>query len=138
MIIPYCQITATSDERTNSLIVRAPENIQTQIQKILEVIDNPKNTKTLTIIKIKNIPANDLAIIIQNLITFKFKELAGVCVGENKTNKIILLEEPKNSIEISDIINKIDTNPKYNSNSFIMKLKNSKADKIANIINSIR
>jgi len=138
MIIPYCQVNVTSDERTNLLIVRAPESIQTQIQKILEVIDNPKNTKTLTIIKIKNIPANDIAMIIQSLLIFKYKELAGVCIGENKTNKIILLEETKNSIEVINIINKIDTNPKYNSNSFIMKLKNSKADAIANVLNSIK
>lgn len=138
MIIPTYQINVTSDERTNSLIVRAPESIQIQIQKILEIIDNPKNTKTLTIFKINKIPAVDLATIIQNIMNYKYKEFAGICISENKTNKIILLEEPKNINELSDIIKNLDTNTKYQSNSFIYKLKNAKADQLVNILNSIK
>lgn len=138
MIIPYCQINVTSDERTNSLIVRAPENIQIQIQKILEVIDNPKNTKVLSIIKIQKIPAVDLAIIINNLLNYKYQEKAGFCIGDIKTNKIIILEEPKNIEKILEIITKLDDSPKYNTNAFILKLKNSKPEIISNIMNSIK
>lgn len=138
MILPYYQVMATSDERTNSLVVRAPENIQIQIEKILEVIDNPKNTKNLISIKIKNILATDLSLIIQNLINYKYSMNPGVCIGENKTNKLILLEEPKRLQEITKIINELDTQPKYFSATFIAKLKNSKADNLSNLINSIR
>lgn len=138
MIIPLYQINVTSDERTNSLVVRAPESIQKQIASILEIIDNPKNTKNLIVIKLKHIPANDLSNIIQNLITFKYKENPGICLGDNKTNKIILLEEPKRLEELTKIINDIDTQPKYYSSIFVSKLKNAKADTLANLMNSIR
>ena len=138
MILPYFQINATSDERTNSLIIRAPENIHIQIQKVLEVIDNPKNTKNSISIKINNILATDLSLIIQNLINHKYNTNPGICIGDNKTNKLILIEEPKRLQEITKIINDLDTQPKYFSKVFIAKLKNAKADNLSNIVNSIR
>ena len=138
MILPYYQVKATSDERTNSLIVRAPESIQIQIQKILEVIDNPYNTKSLEITKINHIPAQDLSAIIQNVITYKYKSNPGICLGDNKTNKIIILEEPKNLLELREIISKLDTKIIFNDTILIKKLKNANSSQLSNLINNLR
>lgn len=138
MILPYFQVNVTSDERTNSLIVRAPENIQIQIQKILEVIDNPKNTKSLEIVKINHIPAQDLSQILQTFITYKYTTNPGICIGENKTNKIIILEDQKNLLELKAIINKLDVKTNSSDTTIIKKLKNANSTQISNILNSLR
>lgn len=138
MILPYFQINATSDERTNSLIVRAPESIQYQIQKILDVIDNPKNTKSLEITKINYISAKELSQILQTIINYKYTKNPGICIGDDKTNKIILLEEPKNLIELKVLINKLDVKTNSYDTTLIKKLKNSNPIQITNILNNLR
>ena len=120
------------------LIVRAPESIQIQIQKILEVIDNPKNTKSLEIIKLNYLPASDVSLIIQNVINYKYKNNTGISIGEPKTNKLIILEEPKNLIELKNIIKDLDNKSISSNNVVLNKLKNAKADQIGNILNQIK
>lgn len=136
MAIPF-QITITSDERTNALIVRAPENVQTQIQKILAIIDQPKNTKELSIIKINHMPAADMAAIVQNLINFRQKSAPGVCVADPKTNKILLCEEPKFIREMEKLIEAMDRKPEYRSPAFVVRLKNARSDQLAAIVQQI-
>lgn len=131
------QITITSDERTNALIVRAPESVQAQIQKILEIIDRPKNTKELAVIKIKHVPATDMAMIIQNLINHRQKNDPGVCVADQKTNKIILCEESKFVKEMGAIIDAMDRKPEYRSPAFVARLKNARSDRLADLVNQI-
>ena len=138
MIIPFFQVNATSYEPSNMLIVRAPESIQIQIQKILEVIDNPKNTKSLEIIKLNYLPASDVSLIIQNVINYKYKNNPGISIGEPKTNKLIILEEPKNLIELKNIIKNLDNKSISSNNVVLNKLKNAKADQISNILNQIK
>lgn len=138
MILPHYQINVTSDERTNSLIVRAPDSIQIQIQKILEVIDNPMNTKSVEILKINHIPAQDIAQIIQNVINYKYINKPGICIGDNKSNKIIILEENKNIIDLKNIVNKLDIKTNQSNNSLIYKLKNAKPDQISNLLNFLK
>lgn len=138
MIIPFFQVNATSYEPSNMLIVRAPESIQIQIQKILEVIDNPKNTKSLEIIKLNYLPASDVSLIIQNVINYKYKNNPGISIGEPKTNKLIILEESKNLIELKNIIKDLDNKSISSNNVVLNKLKNAKADQIGNILNQIK
>lgn len=138
MIIPFSQVNATSYEPSNALIVRAPENIQQQIQKILEIIDNPKNTKSLEIIKIEFLPATDISSIIQNVINYKSIKNPGICIGDNKTNKVIILEENKNIIDIKNIIKQLDKKSNINNNILITKLKNANSSQLANLLNSIK
>ena len=138
MIIPSFQVNATSYEPSNVLIVRAPESIQIQIQKILEVIDNPKNTKSLEIIKLNYSSASDVSLIIQNVINYKYKNNPGISIGEPKTNKLIILEEPKNLIELKNIIKDLDNKSISSNNVVLNKLKNAKSDQIGNILNQIK
>ena len=138
MIIPFFQVNATSYEPSNMLIVRAPESIQIQIQKILDVIDNPKNTKSLEIINLNYLSASDVSLIIQNVINYKYKNNPGISIGEPKTNKLIILEEPKNLIELKNIIKDLDNKSISSNNVVLNKLKNAKADQIGNILNQIK
>lgn len=137
-MIPTIQVKATAHEQGNQLIVRAPEEIQKQIEKMLEVLDKPNNRKTLYIRKINYISANDLSIIIQNIIKYKNKPNPGVAISDSRTNKLILLEEPENMADLQNIIEKLDTKTNQAQPVFIIKLKNAKADNIQNLLNQIK
>ena len=131
------RVVATSDERTNALVVRGPESVHNQIEKILQIIDQPNNTKELSVIKINHVPATDMAAIMQNLIIYRQKTNPGICVADPKTNKIIICEEPKFIKEMEKLVALIDSKPEYKSPAFVLKLKNARNDRLADILNKI-
>lgn len=137
-MIPHIQVKATSLEEKNMLVVKAPESIQKQIEKMLEIIDKPNNNKELTIVKINYIPATDIANIIQNIIRYKNKTNPGISIGDNKTNKIIILESKENLKDFMDIILKLDTKPNQANPIFITKLKNANSTQLSNLLNQIK
>lgn len=137
-MIPHIQVKATSLEEKNMLVVKAPESIQKQIEKMLEIIDKPNNNKELTIVKLNYIPANDTAIILQNIINYKNKNNPGMSIGDNKTNKIIILESKENLKDFMDIILKLDTKPNQANPIFITKLKNANSTQLSNLLNQIK
>jgi type II secretory pathway component GspD/PulD (secretin) len=130
------QVIATYEESKNILIVKAPENIQEQVKKILLVLDSPTNKKELYISKMNYIPAQDLATIITNII--RYKNLNGICVGDIKTNKIVLLEEKENLSRLIKIIKDLDKEYNQKHPSFIIKMKNAKSDNIASLLGQIK
>ena len=130
------QIIATSEPNKNVLIVKAPETIQQQIEKILLVLDSPTNNKELYIRKINYISATDLSTIISNII--RYKNGTGICVGDTNTNKLIILEEKEKLKDLMYVINKIDQKSNMANSSFIIKLKNAKADQISNLLGGIK
>lgn len=137
-MIPHIQVKATSLEEKNILVVRAPESIQKQIEKMLEIIDKPNNNKELIIIKLNYIPANDTATILQNIINYKNKNNPGMSIGDAKTNKLIILESKENIKDLNLIVSKLDT--KYNQANpiFITKLKNANSTQLSNLLNQIK
>ena len=130
------QVIATSEPNKNVLIVKAPETIQQQIEKILLVLDSPTNNKELYIRKINYISATDLSTIISNII--RYKNGTGICVGDNNTNKLVILEEKEKLKDLLYVINKIDQKSNMANSSFIIKLKNAKADQISNLLGGIK
>ena len=130
------QVIATSEPNKNVLIVKAPETIQQQIEKILLVLDSPTNNKELYIRKINYISATDLSTIISNII--RYKNGTGICVGDTNTNKLIILEEKEKLKDLMYVINKIDQKSNMANSSFIIKLKNAKADQISNLLGEIK
>ena len=137
-MIPHIQVKATSLEEKNILVVRAPESILKQIEKMLEIIDKPNNNKELIIIKLNYIPANDTATILQNIINYKNKNNPGMSIGDAKTNKLIILESKENIKDLNLIVSKLDT--KYNQANpiFITKLKNANSTQLSNLLNQIK
>lgn len=130
------QVIATSDETKNILVVKAPEEIQSQIKKMIEILDSPTTAKKLYIKKIQYLSATDLATIVNNIL--RYKNSSGVCVGEGKTNKIVLLEDENKIKDLVDVINKIDQKSNLSNPSFIIKLKNAKSDNIANLLGGLK
>lgn len=130
------QVIATSDETKNILVVKAPEEIQSQIKKMIEILDSPTTSKKLYIKKIQYLSATDLATIINNIL--KYKNSSGVCVGENKTNKLVLLEDENKIKDLIDVIIKIDQKSNLSNPSFIIKLKNAKSNNIANLLGGLK
>lgn len=130
------QVIATSEPDKNVLIVKAPEQIQKQIEKILLVLDSPTNNKELYIKKINYIPASDLAIVISNII--RYKNSTGICVGDYNTNKLVIVEEKEKLKDLLYIINKIDQKTNITNSSFIIKLKNAKADQISKLLGELK
>lgn len=137
-MLPHIQVKATSLEEKNILVVKAPESIQKQIEKMLEIIDKPNNNKELTIVKLNYISATDIATIIQNIIGYKNKTNPGIAIGDNKTNKIIILETKENLKDFMDIILKLDNKSNQTNSIFITKLKNANSTQLSNLLNQIR
>jgi hypothetical protein len=77
-----------------------------------------------------------LATIVNNIL--RYKNSSGVCVGEGKTNKIVLLEDENKIKDLVDVINKIDQKSNLSNPSFIIKLKNAKSDNIANLLGGLK
>jgi general secretion pathway protein D len=132
------QIIATSDPNTNTLVIKAPEHIQKQIKEMIEMIDRPQFAMNVEVIKIKYIPATDIANLLQQIINYKYKQSNGKCVGDLSTNKIIILEKQLHIDELKTIINKIDTKPNMSNSVFLKQIKNAKADNIQKILSGIR
>ena len=138
-MIPHIQVIATSDPITNTLIIKAPDSIQKQIETMLEILDKPNNTKTLYIQKITYIPAQDLAQIIQTVMTFKSQRInTGIAIADAKSNKIIILDEKDNLQNITNIIKKLDSKYNQKNSTVILNLKQAKPDQIANLLNQIK
>jgi len=132
------QIIATSNPDINTLVIKAPEHIQKQIKEMIELIDRPQFAMSVEIIKIKYIPAKDIANLLQQIINYKYKESNGKCVGDLSTNKIIILEKQNNINELKTIISKIDKEPYMSNSVFLKQIKNAKADNIQKILSGIR
>lgn len=132
------QIIATSEPNKNILIVKAPEEIQKQIKNMLLILDKPNNNKSLNIQKINYISAVDMAAIVQNIIRYKNNQNPGIAIGDNRTNKIIILENPKIIKDLLEVVKKLDIQKNQFQPAYIIKLKNAKADTIQSLINQIK
>ena len=72
------------------------------------------------------------------MIAYKYKTNPGICLGDNKTNKIIILEETKNLSELKEIISKLDTKIILNDTILVKKLKNANSTQLSNLLNNLR
>ena len=145
--ICYGQVRVTIDERTNSLIIRAPKEQHQQIKRIVEQIDDPYESKIVKVVALKYIYSEDIVPVLSNVMnvlkpyssrssTFD-PAYSGMVLGDSRTNQIILISDRYTNDKMECIINQLDKKIKLENNVFLQKLKNAKALDISNIVNGI-
>lgn len=149
------QIKVSVDERTNTLIVKAPPEIQKQIETLIKELDNPSNgSKDIKVIPLAYAYASDLAPALQNVmnvykpIRISTANLAigstnwdsninGLVLADTRTNQLIIISDKNAISNIEKIAKQLDKKPNEANSAFLVKLKNAKADSVSSIINDI-
>lgn len=153
--ISMAQIKVSVDERTNTLIVKAPPEIQKQIETLIKELDNPSNgSKDIKVIPLAYAYASDLAPALQNIMniykpirintanmaigsTNWDSNINGLVLADTRTNQLIVISD-KNAIgNIEKIAKQLDKKPNEANGAFLIKLKNAKADNVSSILNEI-
>jgi len=153
--ISMAQIKVSVDERTNTLIVKAPPEIQKQIETLIKELDNPSNgSKDIKVIPLAYAYASDLAPALQNVMniykpirintanmaigsTNWDSNINGLVLADTRTNQLIVISD-KNAIgNIEKIAKQLDKKPNEANSAFLTKLKNAKADSLSSMLNEI-
>ena len=153
--ISMAQIKVSVDERTNTLIVKAPPEIQKQIETLIKELDNPSNgSKDIKVIPLAYAYASDLAPALQNVMNF-YKPIRintanmaigstnwdsninGLVLADTRTNQLIIISDKNAISNIEKIAKQLDKKPNEANSAFLIKLKNAKADNVSSILNDI-
>lgn len=153
--VSMAQVKVSVDERTNTLIVKAPPEIQKQIETLIKELDNPSNgSKDIKVIPLAYAYASDLAPALQNVMniykpirintanmaigsTNWDSNINGLVLADTRTNQLIVISD-KNAINnIEKIAKQLDKKPNEANSAFLIKLKNAKADNVSSILNDI-
>lgn len=157
------QLQASADDFSNSVIVRATQDIQDQVADLLKSIDKQANEPYQSkVYKLIYASSDDLAPVIQNVLASnpptgrggqmannvdffqRFQTAArfgnassafGNVVSEPHSNSVIVTATPENQALVLSVINELDKPIKYADSTAIIPLNNAKADDVAYIIN---
>lgn len=153
--VSMAQIKVSVDERTNTLIVKAPPEIQKQIEAMIKELDNPSNgSKDIKVIPLAYAYASDLAPALQNVMnvykpirintanlaigsTNWDSNLNGLVLADTRTNQLIVISDKNAISNVEKIAKQLDKKPNEANSAFLIKLKNAKADNVSTILNDI-
>lgn len=153
--ISMAQIKVSVDERTNTLIVKAPPEIQKQIETLIKELDNPSNgSKDIKVIPLAYAYASDLAPALQNVMnvykpirintanmaigsTNWDSNINGLVLADTRTNQLIIISDKNAILNIEKIAKQLDKKPNEANSAFLTKLKNAKADSLSSMLNEI-
>jgi len=156
------QVHASADDFSNTVIVNAPSNIQSQIDDMLKAIDKQAQEPfTSVVYKLKYASSDDLATVIQNVLTAnaptgrgggsgnvdffsRFQQAArfgsaqasfGTVVSEPRSNSLIVTGTPENQKLVADVIDRLDQPIKFEDSAVVIPLSSARADQVAYVIN---
>ncbi len=148
-------IRVSVDEKSNSLIVKAPLAVQKQIEQLILDLDREQQTAmNIKVIPLAYTQSSDVAPLLQKvMVAFKpiqikssqfglnsnnwDSEIHGMVIPDERTNKIIIMSDKTTISNLEKIIKEIDKKPNYASNAFIAKLKNGSAVNLAGILTNV-
>lgn len=148
-------VKVVSDEKTNSLIIKAPLALQKQIEQIVKDIDKENNEATeLKVVQLVYLQASEIAPALQRIMNsykpipikssqFELNNnswnnsLHGLVLADDRTNKIIIMSDKNTVINIEKIIKELDKKINTSNNVLVNKLQNANASSISEIINGI-
>lgn len=158
-------VKASAEDYSNSLIVRAPDSVQTQVAQIIAQIDQAQSQpEQPRVFHLQYAVASDLAPVIENILTgsaplgrggptsasqnqnnnlpfFFFGQqppsnnAGGTVVADTPTNSLIVTTTADNMTNIAQVIAELDKPAPYKSTTFVFVLKNARADVVANLLN---
>ena len=144
-----------SDEKTNSLIIKAPIAMQKQIEQLVRDLDRENNEMTeLKVIQLVYLQASEISPAMQNVmnnykpIPIKSSQieinnnnwnntLHGLVVADDRTNKLIIISDKTAVSNIEKIVKELDKKANISNSATITKLKNANSTTISEIINNI-
>lgn len=147
----FAQVSQLDDK---TFVVRANKDNTKLIDILIKELDNPKPIMNVKVIPLQYAYSLDLQPLLQNIM-FSLKpnklntsELAinrsrwdsnqhGMVLADSNTNQVIIISDDKSISQIEKLIKALDTKTELESNELLIKLKNAKADSLANILNSI-
>lgn len=156
------QVHASADDFSNTVIVNAPSNVQSQIEDMLKAIDKQASEPYTSIVyKLKYASSDDLASVVQNVLTAnaptgrgggagnvdpfqRFQQAArlgssqasfGTVVSEPRSNSLIVTGTPENQKLVADVIDRLDQPIKFEDSAVVIPLSSAKADQVAYVIN---
>ena len=144
-----------SDEKTNSLIIKAPIAMQKQIEQLVRDLDKEHNEMTeLRVIQLVYLQASEVSPALQNVMNnykpipikssqFEINNnswnnsLHGLVLSDDRTNKLIIISDKTAVANIEKIVRELDTKVNFSNSATITKLKNANAATISEIVNNI-
>jgi type II secretory pathway component GspD/PulD (secretin) len=153
--LALAQVKVTSDERTNTLIVKAPIALQKQIEQLIYDLDNQNKSKLeIKVIQLVYVQANEVAPLLQNVMNVikpnQIKnsqmglnnniwnsEIHGMILNDDRTNKLIIMSDLNTINNLDKIVKELDKKPNYVNNALVVRLKNTTPQNISDIFNEI-
>lgn len=155
-------VRASSDDFSNSVIVNAPSQQQTQVADLIRQLDRQTDQpQTAKVYKLEFASSDDLAPVVQNVLTQnaprgrggigtqnvpidqRFQQALrfggtqaafGTVVSEPRTNSLVVTATDENQVLVQKVIQELDTEVKVENSTFVFQLANARADDIATLM----
>jgi type II secretory pathway component GspD/PulD (secretin) len=148
-------IKIVSDEKTNSLIINAPEHVLKQIEVLVKDLDEEnRNYIGLKVIQLVHLQASEITPLLQTIMAsykptpIKSSQLGllnnswnsnvhGIVLGDDRTNKVIIQSDKTTTANLEKIVRDLDKKTNIIDNTILLKIKNADATLVANLIQNV-
>ena len=160
------RVIAVADDRTNSLVVSAPEDLMPTIEALIQQIDREADEPVeVRIFHLQNADAVELASLLTQLFSqtqtsrggpirfgFPFGMMARssregsrraremetvVAVGDPRTNSLIVSAARDTMVQIAELIGRLDADTSRKQHVYVYKLEHADPDTVAQILQNI-
>ena len=148
--VVYSQVKVTVDEKSNTLIVRAPKEQQIQIKKVIESLDVVGENNIVKVLPLENTSASSVAPVLGNVMRVLKPSmsssissnsfdplLSGVVLSDDRSNQLIIITDKYTINNLVLIAKQLDKPIKLEDNIMFKKLKNANSSDIGLILNNI-
>ncbi len=148
--VVYSQVKVTVDEKSNTLIVRAPKEQQIQIKKVIESLDIVGENNIVKVLPLENTSASSVAPVLGNVMRVLKPSmsssissnsfdplLSGVVLSDDRSNQLIIITDKYTINNLVLIAKQLDKPMKLEDNIMFKKLKNANSSDIGLILNNI-
>ncbi len=148
--VVYSQVKVTVDEKSNTLIVRAPKEQQIQIKKVIESLDIVGENNIVKVLPLENTSASSVAPVLGNVMRVLKPSmsssissnsfdplLSGVVLSDDRSNQLIIITDKYTINNLVLIAKQLDKPMKLEDNIMFKKLNNANSSDIGLILNNI-
>ncbi len=122
------RVAAVADERTNSVIVNAPQNLLPTIEEIIAKLDADQGALT-RYFKLERADALEAAELLRGLFGTSF-----TIVGDARTNTVMVRAPAEFVIQIAEAIGRLDATDARTQQVFVYPIRHGDPENIANIM----
>ncbi len=122
------RVVAAADERTNSVIVSAPENLMAVVEQIVAEVDAPRLASTRPF-RLERADATEVAQVIQSVF-----EGDVTAVPDPRTNTLLIRAAPETLIEVAEMVGRLDASDARTQRVRVVPLEHADAEGVAAIL----